>query len=601
MNHLRMLALLSTTASIVSCGGGAGEMVRPKDYKGTDALGASAPTCNGAPKYARPLTVDLDRETRGDLELALRDKGVAVVAYDCVSLRVLADCSAPNGSYAYAGMTRKEETVQMKGLDELKINLPMGAAKLSSDVQAGRVIDLGLVSVGRHSTTLAKLKRSDLVGTGCEGATHFVQRASVGAFSLATGSVGKVSAVADLFSKGGSASSSSERKVASTDGSLEACRRSTSDAAKPPEECGTPLRADLLPVLDDAAAAAPAPKAQPASLKKAGTFEGEQDPCPSGYRLSEGRCTQSKAAAYLCNPRDEAECKTQCEAGSAASCTSYGLILLETSWDDGHEKANARARPVLKRACDTGDMRGCAGYARATFPPVDVVEGKGYEVPRAQMALAQEMVALDRKTCEAGVGMGCHDLATWLSVYEDAPFHSPKESPKLFERACKLATPFSCVAAASAFIKDDVAKGVALYTRGCDAGDGFVCNQLAYRYIKGVDQVPIDVPRGVRIARGACESSIDDCAFAAELMQYANKDADAVPLATRGCDEEDTRTGLDATEKGRAQYYRAEACKVLGDAYAKGKGTATDPGKAKRYYKKACGLGEARACSSAKQ
>ncbi len=576
-------------------------MVRPKDYKGADALGAAAPTCSGAAKFARPLTVDLDRETRADLELAMRDKGVAVVAYDCVTLRVLADCTAPSGSYAYAGMTRKEETVQMKGLDELKVNLPLGAAKLSSDVQAGRAIDLGLVSVGRHSTTLSKLKRSDLTGAGCEGASHFVQRASVGAFSLATGSVGKVAATADLFSKGGSASSSSERKVASTDGSLDACRKSTSDSAKPPEDCGTPLRADLIPILDDAAAAKAVAKGQPESLMKTGALEGEEDPCPPGYKLSEGRCTQSKSAAYLCNPRDEGECKTQCEAGSAPSCTSYGLLVLQSAWNDGHEKANARARPFLKRACDAGDMRGCAGYARATFPPVDVVEGKGYVVPKAQMALAQEMVALDRKTCDAGVGMGCHDLATWLSVHEDAPFHSPKESPKLFERACRLATPFSCVAAASAFIKDDVAKGVSLYARGCDAGDGFVCNQLAYRYIKGVDQVPIDVPRGVRIARNACEASIDDCGFSAELLQYANKDAEAVALATRGCDDEDPRTGLDATEKGRAKYYRAEACKIVGDIYAKGKGAAADPGKAKSYYKKACGLGEARACSAAKQ
>src|SRR5687767_9235086 len=151
MRHLRPVlappALLVVVASLASCGGHGGELVRPKDFVARDAVGAPAPACTGAPQLAKPLVVDLDPDARVDLEAAMK-KGVVVVAYDCQSLRVLPACKLEASGYEYAGVSRKEQVVQMKSQDELSVNLPLAAQKFGGSVQAGRSIDLALVLIG---------------------------------------------------------------------------------------------------------------------------------------------------------------------------------------------------------------------------------------------------------------------------------------------------------------------------------------------------------------------------------------------------------------------------------------------------------------------
>jgi hypothetical protein len=65
--------------------------------------------CTGTPKQAKPLIVDLDPDARVDLEATMK-KGVAVVAYDCKSFRVLPACKVPEARYEYAGVSRKTES-----------------------------------------------------------------------------------------------------------------------------------------------------------------------------------------------------------------------------------------------------------------------------------------------------------------------------------------------------------------------------------------------------------------------------------------------------------------------------------------------------------
>jgi hypothetical protein len=52
--YMTGLWLLAGGLVLMSCGGGAGGVVRPEDYKGGDALGAAASKCEGSPKFARP-------------------------------------------------------------------------------------------------------------------------------------------------------------------------------------------------------------------------------------------------------------------------------------------------------------------------------------------------------------------------------------------------------------------------------------------------------------------------------------------------------------------------------------------------------------------
>ena len=333
----------------MSCGGGAGGVVRPEDYKGGDALGAAASKCDGSPKFARPLTVDLDSDTRSDLEAQMKS-GVVVVAYDCVNLRVLDACKPPSGEYAYAGISLKEEVVQMKGLDELKVNLPIGAANLSGEVKAGRTIDLALVSVGRRTAGLSGVKRSELTG-GCAGATHFLQKAFVGAFSLATGSSGKAAAVADLFAYSGDGKSESERSAARKDGSLESCKTSDPDADKPPAQCRSPLRVELIPIDDDGAAAT----APSLLLPAAEGVAVDENPCRDGYKLVEGVCSKNLEVAYTCDPKNETECQQQCEKGSAESCVNAGAFIANQYWKITWPVAKEKSRPFFRKACDAGN------------------------------------------------------------------------------------------------------------------------------------------------------------------------------------------------------------------------------------------------------
>jgi uncharacterized protein len=586
--YMTGLWLLAGGLVLMSCGGGAGGVVRPEDYKGGDALGAAASKCEGSPKFARPLTVDLDSDTRSDLEAQMKS-GVVVVAYDCVNLRVLDACKPPSGEYAYAGISLKEEVVQMKGLDELKVNLPIGAANLSGEVKAGRTIDLALVSVGRRTAGLSGVKRSELTG-GCEGATHFLQKAFVGAFSLATGSSGKAAAVADLFAYSGEGKSESERSAARKDGSLESCKTSDPDADKPPAQCRSPLRVELLPIEDDGAAAA-APTPPPPAAEGVAV---DENPCRDGYKLVEGVCSKNLEVAYTCDPKSETECQQQCERGSAESCVNAGAFIANQYWKITWPVAKEKSRPFFKKACDAGNQEGCAGYVRATFPLA--------QDAKSQLPLAKELLAINKKACDAGATLACFDLGTFLSsVYEGQPFVDEQASLRYFERSCLLGHPDGCNTAGLLHMKTEPAKGLALYQRGCDGGDGFVCNQLAMRLITGMDNTAKDLPRGERLAKRACALNIENCGFTGELFEDANKPAQAVEFARKGCEDKDTRTGLDEGDQGRALQYRGGACVTLGKFYKDGVGVKKDAKKAKAYFKKACDLGYGPGCTWAKE
>jgi TPR repeat protein len=587
MKRFAFAAFAVTGFSLASCGGGAGNVVRPEDYKGADALGVSAPVCSGEPKFARPLTVDLDPDTRVDLEASMKS-GVVVVSYDCVNLRILDNCRLASGSYEYAGVSRKEEVVQMKGLDELKVNLPLGAAKLESEVQAGRTLDLALVSVGRRSTTVSSVASAELGGS-CDGATHYVQKASVGAFSMATGSVGKVSAVADLFAHSASGSSSSERSASRSDGSLEACRTSDPDAEKPPGECRSPLRVELIPIAKGSIPEAAGKATVPAAVG----VEARQDPCREGYKLVEGVCSNELDEGYLCDPADDADCRAQCDKGNAGSCVNVGASIANQYWKVGWPKAKADARPFFKKACDAGDQDGCAGYVRTAFP----LESEA----AAKLAEAQALLALGKTACDAGVGMACFDLGTHQSdVYEGQPFHDRPAALRSFERACALGYPDACNTAGLLYMSTDKKKGMSLYARGCDGGDGFVCNQMALRFVTGMDGIEKDSKRGEVLTWRACELNIENCGFTAELLLKLGKEKDASKAAERGCNGEDLRKNLDEGARNVADQYRGAACQELGEIHAEGKGVRKDPKRAKELYDKGCKLGSRTACAALK-
>lgn len=533
-----------------------------------------ANTCTGAGKYAKPLIVDLDQDTRATLEAAMK-KGVVVVAYDCASLRVLPSCRLAEGSYEYAGVSRKEEVIQMKSEDDVHGTLPISAVKVSAEVKSGRAIDLALVRVGMTSTSLGSVSRSELKG-GCDGATHFVQSATLGAYSMATGSVGKVGAVAEMFNVG--ASSESERKAMNKDGLLEDCKKSDPDAAAPPTECRAPLQIDLQPIVGEVAATPKPAKAEEKSEKDDFRASSEvTNPCPEGFVFAGGICSRPSSAPKLCDPTDETECTAECDKGSAESCLALGNLLKKS-------KRRPQAMAPMKKACDLGNADGCGSLADLMDPQDDGPSVT--EEARAALVYAE-------KGCRDGSGFACEVAGDYLTH----PFYKIVDNAgglKAYERGCTLRRGSACYEAAALHAKGgkgvlrDIPRAVKLLARACQAGDAVQCTELGNATLSGkafgVTSDEFKVPGVARLAyRRGCVLSKDWCEDGIKMMSRVGDFDEMNALATYGCDSGDD-----------------PSCYLLGKAYDEGKGVAADPAKAKQLYKKACrdGSGDVDACDT---
>jgi len=382
--------------------------------------------CGATSSDPQVLVIDLKAHERGDLEVALKD-GVPAVAYSCDSLKLLRGCSL-DGSYGFIGVTRKEETVQLVSSDEIKVNLPGSGlgivAQLGGEIEKGTALDLATVLVGKSRTTVRKAAAAQLKGP-CAGATHFVHGAYLGAFAMTTGTRGKTRVAAELFG-GATASTQSAKTVTNKDGSLEACRTSSSTATAPPAECGAILRLELIPF---SASAPPKPPEGP---------QAEASTCPQGMVLTAGKCTRSAEAPYLCAANDAKDCDAQCQKGNLGSC--YNLAILAAR-GEGVPKDIARSAQLYTKACDAGHTKACfvlgAIYATGQGVPKDVPRG----------------VELFRKACDDGEMKSCLNLGY---MYEDGQG-----------------------------IAKDEARAATLYARSCDAGDPAGCTNLATMYKEG--------------------------------------------------------------------------------------------------------------------
>jgi len=585
MRKLAMV-LAGTGLLLGACGGRAGEVVRPKDFTAANALGGPAAKCSAEnAQLAKPLIIDLDADARVDLEAAMTDKKkphLVVVAYDCVSIRVLANChTEAETSYDYAGVQRKEQVVQMKGADELKVNLPLSVGRFGSDVQAGRSIDLGLVYVGKRSTVVGKVNRDELSGE-CEGATHYLHSASVGAFSMATGSEGKVVAVGDLFRVASAAGKSeSAKKVDSFDGSLAACRTSKPSSPEPPEECGAPIRVEIHPI---AAGSKSAGKASNAGKEKEDTGpEPEEIECRPGLHYSDGVCVKDSATGHLCKRDDIEGCRTQCEKGNAGSCFNLGFI---TSDD---EKLKA-----YKRGCDLGHADSCAEQGIAMNHGSMLLKSTGKE----DLTTFEKATAIFDHACEMGSGWGCWFLGMAVGDENSAATHNLEKGFKAFERACLLGSAEGCTSTAKAYLagegtKKDTKKGIDFFAKACQSGKIPVCVDFARVLRFGSNGAPTDIDRAYKLLSKLCVLSdpetqaMSSCHSAAEVAIELNHDEEAAEHAKKACPDEKESS--------------ARLCTTLAALYSEGRGgVKKNEAAAQAIYKRACDERERDACKKVK-
>ncbi|MEM9692257.1 MAG: hypothetical protein AAGA56_06920 [Myxococcota bacterium] len=567
--HIKHRAAALPLLSSLACGGAIGEQIRPEEQRATDALGVEAPECSGVADHARPLIVDWDPDSRVDLEAAMKG-GIVVVQYNCDRMTVLPGCGVPDGTYEYAGVSRKEQVVQMSSQDDLHANIPVSSAKLGAEIKSGRSIDVALVMVGKRSTTVSEIERGGLKGR-CDDATHFVRSASVGAFSMATGSQGKAAAVAEMFGFGGGAKSESERKALNRDGSLDACRTSDPSSATPPGECQAPIRLQLVPIGETRSAAAKGDK-------KEKDVTSEPNPCPEGYVFVDEICTAGSDKPYLCNPDNEPECKTQCARGNADSCLNYGNIVRRKNRAKGVTKSYGAAMPFYKKACDGDVADGCAALALATEPDTD--HGRVAELAKASLAYAI-------KACDLGSAIGCENAGDMV-FYDSYRIMDQPRAVKLYLKGCNLGRGIACWSAAQGYfggkgVGKDGMQGVKLLVKACSGGSVDECNDAANVFAKGQYGVPKKPDLALKLNLIACRMDKDYCGYAGVSAAAVGDEALAAKLFAKACDE--AKDG--------------ESCLLLGDAYEDGRGVNANADRAKSYWAKGCQEYEEAACKKA--
>ena len=533
MNRTAPLVAIPLLLLAAGCGpGSVAAAIRPGDKTAANALGepGSGAECKEVGKEGKPLVVDWKPEQRGDLEVAMQG-GLAVVHYDCQSIRLLENCHV-DGSYGFKGIVLKQQVVRLNDADEVKVNLPLSGAALAANLEGaagrGSSLDLATALVGNRVSTRMSVTKADLTGM-CDGATHFVRGANIGAFVLEQGSKAEVKTAVQIFKIGAGGESKSSKLARQQDGDLESCATSSSETDKPPAKCGALVRLSLV-AISDAPAGAAKPAAAPAGAKD------EEDGCPAGLRLVDGKCTKPTANdKHVCKAGDVNDCKAQCAAGEAWSCNRLGAALFAT---DG-----AGAADAFKQSCTLGHAGGCQNYGTAL--------SKGLGVKQDDGAAAKNF----EKACSGGDPTGCVNLGTMY--YEGRGVAKDlAKSANLFRQGCDAGSPGGCVNLGLAYdegigVSKDPAKALALYKRSCEGDKAEGCTNLGVAYSTGA---------------GAAEDQ-----------------AAATKYYTRGCN-----------------LGSAKSCGYLGKRFRDGKGADKDPNKAKDLLKKGCDLGDTSACDALK-
>jgi uncharacterized protein len=517
-------------------------VVRPGDPTYAGAVGdpAGAAKCTNVGAEGQPMTVDWTATQRTDLEYAMAH-GVAVVHYDCDTLKLLADCHV-EGVYGFTGTAKQEEVISLENATEIQANLPLGGAQIGAKVASGSTLDVATIIVGKQMTTFYDVDRASLVGR-CDGATHFVRGSWVGAFAMKTGTKGEVKAAVGIFGVGASGGDASGKSVGNKSGDVGACSQADVDSPRPPKECGSTVRIQLVAVADKVKPGLVVPAAQAASAGKTKTVGVVDIPtdalgCPAGLVAIGGKCGMAQAARpHTCAPSDAADCTAQCNAGDAGSC--FNLGVLTATGGGGVARSKKKALGLYQTACDKGNLHGCTklGYLYYEGEVAD-------DTPNA--------TALFTRTCNAGDAEGCTLLAEVITSYgAGSKAERLKNGPmaqRLRQRACDAGYGPACgdLADMYEFGTDGVTKSlptaVSLRQRACDGGEGVECVGLGDMFKDGEEGTPVDLPRAFR-------------AF------------------VRGC-----------------SLGSSVSCDRVGHAYQSGKGAPTDAARAMAAYQSACDL-----------
>jgi hypothetical protein len=516
---------------------------RPEDptFAGT----RPAESCTaGAP--AMVMTLDMRPEDRARLEAALA-QGVVGVSYDCNKLEILPDCVAP-GQYTYLALSRKAETLELTGAQELSANLPFSG--LAGELTQGTSLSADMVVIGRRSATVGLLDASELRGS-CAAATHFVRATSVGAYSLKTVAESEARAGVGHLGVSVEGGAGSAKHVLRSDGEPKRCEAATLTDREAPAGCGAIVHLELAP-LGRRAATATEGLAQPVAASWH---------CSGGTRWNGQYCARA-GEGDLCGADNIPACVTQCEAGRGVSCAELGFF----SWAGRLVGQNKPAAVhTWQRGCDLGDATSCenVGIARVfgQGAPRDVVQGVSLlrtacgQRPSACRNLGVILSDGDlvgspdygaarsylQRACDGGEFEGCRNLAELYQQGQGVP-RDPARSRQLLDYACRAGDPPACrvlgarLHDGSERAAGDPSAARVHFERGCHLGEPTACALLGLYYMDGLGGLPRDPSRGEDIARQACDKHSSGCVILAVYYEQQGDSRRATEFQRRACD-----------------------------------------------------------------
>ncbi len=428
--------------ALLSC---AGENVGSALARAPEFRPAGQALCGVVKSPLRPLIVEWPSPDRVELENKVHE-GVVIVHYAGCEMRVLERCSVP-ARYAYLGATRTVDKVVVTDDDELYASLPVGAASLAGQLRrAGRLtVDMDLV--GRFEAVGPEVRTDDLRGD-CDGATHFIYAAAIGAFDFYAGGHGDVGAQAGIAGIAAGGRSQAQRETLTKAGDEAACARATPDDKAPPPECGAIIRLEIAPLAKAEPLAPTCPSGQqwdgvecvavPAGAAPAAAGMPSGASCPAGMaQLPGGTFTMGDRGDRVTVQRfclDATEVTVQQEA----SCVQQGKCAATHlgQWsDDGRsfiedDRCNYGADTRAGHPINCVDWEDAATYCRVQDKRLPTEEewewaarggtaGNTYPWGRQtpHLQLCWSGVAKRNGTCEVGSHMegdapgGLHDLA----------------------------------------------------------------------------------------------------------------------------------------------------------------------------------------------
>jgi hypothetical protein len=478
---LSTIVVLLGVSVVANLGCGAGSAARPTAMTAWQATGDQESQCRIVADRGEPLVVDWPAHQRANMEEAMSD-GIAIVAYDCHSLRLLKGCRL-DSTYGFMSFSKKEQTVRFDNADEVAANLPaFGTALLKGlhgDLKSDSTLDLAMILVGKKRSTVKEAKAEELLGgAACSGATHFVRGAFVGAFAMGTGTRGEASLGAGLFA----ANSKSAELATYRDGDPSSCQQIAAGASSAPDSCDALVRLELValgstPAKEQAAAASDVPT------------------CPQGLVLRDGKCAlPTTAAPHTCAPRDVADCTEQCTKGQANSCTNLGSLYESGT---GVPQDKSRAAALYKQGCDGNDGAACLDLA---YFYVRGIGGLGVEKLHA--------VTLEKRACDLGYESGCTRLARAYMTGEEGVPKDYSAALGLWSQGCNGGDPVACSGLGVMYeggrgTATDGARAFALSKRGCDGGWVASCNHLGLMFEQGIG-VPANRTAAVAQFRKTC-------------------------------------------------------------------------------------------------